>query len=168
MELNTVLAGAFGCVGAIVGALVGGWMSRRVALETTAHNFELLKKLDRERESEGRREQRRAIYLDFIGEMDSNLGIVGTGGDHWIIPLASQAWDAHRGSLFTCFDAEDRSRLRDVYTQVSRINSLLATAHDPGSVSGTVKNYKDQLKEDLQDVFGDLRERMELGTWDRG
>ena len=150
-------------IGALVGAYVGGRMSRKASIEATERNVKLLKEWDTERETEQQGKEKRGIVLDFIGEGKTNLEMIEREGDHWIIPLAKRAWDGHTGNLVVYFDIEDQALLRDVYTQVERINALLTLSYTVDTHKSAVEKYKEGLKEPLTKLVAILEEKIELG-----
>ena len=170
IDWNSVLTWIVALVSALLGALVGGWMSKRGSIEATEQNVKLLKDWDREREREQRRKEKFAIVLDLIGETEGNIELTEPTGDYWLTPMDSHVWDIHKGKLVAYFNGEDRARLRGIYTQIAKIDSLLESAHSVSNVRGAVVKYKERLREDLKALLGWLREMVELGmaSWIEG
>ena len=112
-------------ISGLLGALIGGFLSYRGAMDATKKNIEALYEHERKRRVFDKEKQGRAMLEAVIAESKQNINLaIKWITSHSKTPFSTEAWSLFKGAI-DYLDSDVQEKVLALYSEIARYNALV-------------------------------------------
>ncbi len=148
-------------ISGLLGAIIGGWLSYRGAMDATKKNIDALYEQEKKRRVYDREKQGRAMLEALIAESKQNLNLATKWvTSHSKTPFSIEAWTLFKGSI-DYLDNDVQERVLSLYSEIARYNALVdydkaVVSFGSGAMDNAIQQQAGVVKAILDELVPDL------------
>lgn len=148
-------------ISGLLGALIGGYLSYRGAMDATKKNIEALYEHERRRRVYDKEKQGRAMLEAIIAESKQNLNLAKKWAtSHSKTPFGTEAWALFKGAI-DYLDSELQEKVLSLYSEIARYNALVdydkaVVPYGHGSMDNAIQQQAEVVKTTLEPLISEL------------
>lgn len=148
-------------ISGLLGALIGGYLSYRGAMDATKKNIDALYEQERKRRVFEKEKEGRKMLEALIAECKQNLLLAKKWRLHHSKAMFStEAWSLYKGSI-DYLDKEIQNKVLSAYSEINRYNALVdydksVLPFGHGGMDQPIQNQAEEVVKLLEPLMNDL------------
>lgn|SRR3990167_912768 len=148
-------------VSGLLGALIGGYLSYKGAMDSAKKNIDAIYEQERKRRVYEKEKEGRKMLEALIAESKQNLILANKWKTHHNkTPFSTESWALYKGSI-DYLDGEIQERVLSVYSEINRYNALIdydkaVVPFGHGSMDQAIQNQAEEVAKLIEPMINDL------------